>query len=218
MGDRQPFFTFLAALMINAWLGGTGPSLLVMGAGLLVAMWFFLIPRHSLRVTLLHDQLGVFTFCILGMMIVALSAMTRRTLKLHQELSRAELLQMTSVNRLITGLAHEIRNPLNAIRLNLSTVKRRLPRTSALRDDIAEQILDASTDEIARIEELMQEMLGYVRDQPHPRDDVDLTAEVRSLLDFFAPVLVEDNIHLQADLPVDPLRVLVSRRHLRQVL
>ncbi|HEY4312688.1 MAG TPA: ATP-binding protein [Pirellulales bacterium] len=150
--------------------------------------------------------------------VLALLGITRRTVALEGELSRAELERIAAINRLITGLAHEIRNPLNAIKLNLFAVTRRLERRAEPLDDTTTQMLEASTAEVGRVEELMRELLGYVRDEPQAHELVDLVAEVRNAVTFYEPVLAEDHIRLHTDFPEESIEVRLNRRRLRQIL
>jgi two-component system, NtrC family, sensor histidine kinase HydH len=155
---------------------------------------------------------------VVSVAVLALLAITRRTAALEGELSRAELERIAAINRLITGLAHEIRNPLNAIRLNLFAVTRRLERRAEPVDDTTTQMLEASTAEVGRVEELMRELLGYVRDEPRVHEVVDLIAEIQNVVAFYEPVLAEDHICLHTDFPDEPIDVRLDRRRLRQIL
>ena len=155
---------------------------------------------------------------VVSVAVFALLAIMRRNATLRRELDRAELQRITAINRLITGLAHEIRNPLNAIKLNLFSVNRRLARSTAPLDDTATQMIEASAQEVSRVEELMRELLGYVRNEPQVDELVDLGAEVRDAITFYQPLLAEDQIQLHADLPDDPVDVRLNRQRLRQVL
>lgn len=61
---------------------------------------------------------------------------------------------------LATGLAHEIRNPLNAIALNLTLLERKLAR---LGERQAGEIVDASRDEVRRITALTTELMDFAK-------------------------------------------------------
>ncbi len=155
---------------------------------------------------------------VVAVAVIALLGIMRRTAALEHQLDHAEIQRMGAINRLITGLAHEIRNPLNAIKLNLFAVNRRLERRAEPRDETAAQMIEASAQEVGRVEELMRELLGYVREEPHVREVVDLVAEVREALAFYEPALAEDHIRLDAELPDEVIEVRLNRQRLRQVL
>ncbi len=107
---------------------------------------------------------------------------------------------------------------MNAIKLNLFSVNRRLARTAGPHDETAAEMIEASALEVARVEELMRELLGYVRNEPQVDELVDLVAEVRDAVTFYQPLLTEDQIHLHAELPEESIEVRLNRQRLRQVL
>jgi two-component system sensor histidine kinase HydH len=183
------------------------------------AAWFDNELRIAERTVLRRWLLvtgGIVT--VVSVAVFALLAIMRRNATLRRELDRAELQRMTAINRLITGLAHEIRNPLNAIKLNLFSVNRRLARSAAPHDDTAVQMIEASAQEVGRVEELMRELLGYVRNEPQVDELVDLGAEVRDAITFYQPLLAEEQIRLHADLPEETIEVRLNRQRLRQIL
>ena len=47
LGDKLPLAAFIIATTLMAWYAGFGPSILTFVAGLLLANWFFLPPRHT---------------------------------------------------------------------------------------------------------------------------------------------------------------------------
>ncbi|HVU87162.1 MAG TPA: HAMP domain-containing sensor histidine kinase [Pirellulales bacterium] len=155
---------------------------------------------------------------VVSVAVFALLAIMRRNATLRRQLDRAELQRVTAINRLITGLAHEIRNPLNAIKLNLFSVNRRLTRSAGPQDQTATHMIEASALEVGRVEELMRELLGYVRNEPQVDELVDLVTEVRDAVTFYQPLLTEDQIHLHAELPDEAIEVRLNRQRLRQVL
>ena len=66
LGDRQAFMTYMAALIATAWLGGVGPSLLVLLASVPLATFFFIEPRYSILVLDGYNYIAVLTFIALG--------------------------------------------------------------------------------------------------------------------------------------------------------
>src|SRR4028118_936792 len=47
--EQSPFLMLAGAVMVGAWFGGLGPGLLATALGALVADYFFLAPRGSVR-------------------------------------------------------------------------------------------------------------------------------------------------------------------------
>ncbi len=82
--------------------------------------------------------------------------------KLERELRREDRLRATG--RLAAGLAHEIRNPLNSIRLTVQLLERRLETNSIRRED-----LRTVQTEVDRLSVLLNDLLDLQRSrQPRP--------------------------------------------------
>ena len=82
--------------------------------------------------------------------------------KLETELRREDRLR--ALGRLAAGLAHEIRNPLNSIRLTVQLLERRLDTNSIRREDL--RTVQAEVD---RLSSLLNDLLDLQRSrQPHP--------------------------------------------------
>nr|MDQ2712743.1 ATP-binding protein [Acidobacteriota bacterium] len=82
--------------------------------------------------------------------------------KLENELRREDRLR--AVGRLAAGLAHEIRNPLNSIRLTVQLLERRLEANSVRRED-----LQTVRTEVDRLSNLLNDLLDLQRSrQPRP--------------------------------------------------
>ncbi|HUY35065.1 MAG TPA: HAMP domain-containing sensor histidine kinase [Pirellulales bacterium] len=137
---------------------------------------------------------------------------------LQRRLDQADLRRATELSQLIIGLAHEIRNPLNAVRLNLYAIGKMHRREAALADDEIADVLHQSASEIERIDLLMREMLGYARAEPHDAEDVDLGAAVRDMLGLLRRALDDEQVTVETRWPDEPARVRIAPSRLRQIL
>jgi signal transduction histidine kinase len=149
---------------------------------------------------------------------VSLYRITRRSAELSQELDAAESRRLAERHQLVVGLAHEIRNPLNAIRLNLHLIGRAFRPPGSLPPAELAEMVSESAAEVERLEALTEELLGYGRvDEPHDESS-DLHQELSATLSFLRQSLAERRIRVGASLPPAPLRVRMPRARLRQVL
>jgi hypothetical protein len=147
-----------------------------------------------------------------------LHRITKRAAAIQQAISMARVKQLSDLGRLVGALAHEIRNPLNALRLNLHTIRQVHQNDGVLSSAEVGIILGESDTEIDRLSELMKTMLGYARtDQPNV-EDVDLKAEVEAIARFLGPVMQQDAIEFRRTLPDSPTVVRIDRDRFRQVL
>ncbi len=98
----------------------------------------------------------------LGGISRAINRMASVRRKLESELRREDRLR--ALGRLAAGLAHEIRNPLNSIRLTVQLLERRLNTQSIRREDL----ITVRT-EVDRLNSLLNDLLDLQRSrQPRP--------------------------------------------------
>ncbi len=149
---------------------------------------------------------------------VAVVRVTRHTAKLEYELDAAHARRVSEMHELVLGIAHEIRNPLNAIRLNLHTIGQLFRDEAALEDVEIRSMLGEMTGEITRLENLMREMLGFVQTSADPPPPVDIGDEVQRSVSFFGPNLDRRGVHVRVDLGEGACLAAIDNRRLRQVL
>ncbi len=121
--------------------------------------------------------------------------------------------KLASLGLLAAGVAHEIRNPLTAIKARLFTQARHLKPGSAERDDA-----DIISQEILRLERIVKDFLTFAR--PSEPDFTVVPAEqpLRDARDLLTPQLKPRGIELRV-LPGDAaLRVRVDTQQIKQVL
>ncbi|MEM7051012.1 MAG: ATP-binding protein [Acidobacteriota bacterium] len=85
----------------------------------------------------------------------------RRSKRLEEQAARAE--RLAYVGTLASGLAHEIRNPLNSLNLNMQMLEEDLagPANSG-----SGRLLSITRSEIGRLERLVSDFLSYARPRP----------------------------------------------------
>ncbi len=96
---------------------------------------------------------------------------------------RAE--RLASLGTMAAGLAHEIRNPLNAAHLQLSVARRRLARSTG--DAGAVRAVELAGAEMARLAGLVEDFLQFARPQPLRLELVELRAFARDTAALVAP-------------------------------
>jgi signal transduction histidine kinase len=127
---------------------------------------------------------------------------------------RAELVQaerMAILGRIASAIAHELRNPLTAIRMNVQMLPAEEDATA--REEEAALILE----EIGRLERTVDDLLSLSRTTPMTRTDVDVGDLVRSTIELMDRQM--EHLHVRVEVDADempPLRADETR--LRQVL
>jgi signal transduction histidine kinase len=139
------------------------------------------------------------------------------------KLSRAR--RFAELGQLMAGIAHEIRNPLNAMRLNLHVLSRQpwesaceLPSESDPFPSDPGFIIHETTREIERIEGLLRILLGYARpDQPY-EECLDARREIQVTVGFLKSTLERAEIAIHMHFPIEPAIVCIDRDRLRQIV
>ncbi|WP_437652141.1 ATP-binding protein [Sorangium sp. So ce1182] len=105
---------------------------------------------------------------------------------------------------LALGLAHEIRNPLNAAVLELHLLSRGIDRLSdeAIREPMKRRVGIVEA-EIARLGRLLGEFLELARPRAPHREPVDLARVVRDVLDLEEEALASHSVEVVRDLSDD---------------
>jgi len=110
--------------------------------------------------------------------------MLNRTRQLEAEAQMAD--RLAYVGTLAGGLAHEIRNPLNAMNMNVQMLQEELedtPEDSERKQEYID-LLEINRREIMRLERLVSDFLAYARPQQLRPESLDPAALVNEVSDF----------------------------------
>ena len=126
--------------------------------------------------------------------------------------------QYTEIARLAGGLAHEIKNPLSTIRLNMELLAEDLGEVETPRERRALRKVEVVQRECQRLQDLLDDFLNFAKVRNPKLEPDDLNLLVKEVLDFFAPQASEAAIdvvdYLASDLPM----VLLDREAFRGAL
>ncbi|MCE9544675.1 MAG: sensor histidine kinase [Planctomycetia bacterium] len=113
--------------------------------------------------------------------------------------------QYGEIVALIGSLAHEIKNPLSTIRLNLELLAEDFRPAESLRERRAASKISVVQRECQRLQDLLDDFLKVTRVRRLDLEPSDLNAEVTRALDFFRPQADEARseviLYLEPDLP-----------------
>lgn len=126
--------------------------------------------------------------------------------------------QYTEIATLAGGLAHEIRNPLSTILMNLSLLFEDLEDAEFPAAHRMLRKLQMIQKECAHLEDIVEAFLQFARAGELTLEPTDLSQFVREFIDFYRPEADQQRIdispHLAAGLPLIP----VDHNLMRQVL
>jgi signal transduction histidine kinase len=106
--------------------------------------------------------LAAVTVALLGAAFVTVWGLWRRGRRLEEQKAEAE--RLAYVGTLASGLAHEIRNPLNSLNLNMQLLEEDLPPELAAGPN--RRLLALTRSELGRLEGLVTDFLAYARPRP----------------------------------------------------
>jgi signal transduction histidine kinase len=177
----------------------------------------FLMKARQAAANMRRLQLG--SLGLLFVFVVALAGVVYRDmisplrLKVVESQSLLERNEkLASLGTLAAGVAHEIRNPLTAIKAALFIQQKKFPRDSQEYADA--QLIER---EILRLERIVNNFLQFARPAPPELTMVEPDTLLRETQQFLAPALARSHIRLDWE-PSEPLRIRVDAAQIKQVL
>jgi len=153
---------------------------------------------------------------------VSLFVVARRITLFRQAMRLAHVRRLADLGQLMGALAHEIRNPLNAMRLNLHVLERQSSGILAAQgvDETCDstRLIDETNREIERIDNLIRVLLSYTRPEQPRVEDVDACEELRGIAALVRASFdrAAIDIRIRCDDESAPLRT--DRNRFRQVM
>jgi signal transduction histidine kinase len=112
-----------------------------------------------------------------------------------REQSRTE--QLARLGELLAGFAHEVRNPLSTIGLNLQLIRDDLTDSEDTRDKRTRKRLAVVEAEVKRLQGILDEFLSFARMPDLRTVPTDVNALLQSVVDFSVPELRDRGISLR---------------------
>ncbi|MBS0208400.1 MAG: sensor histidine kinase [Planctomycetes bacterium] len=122
------------------------------------------------------------------------------------------------IARLAGGLAHEIRNPLSTIRLNMELLSEELEKLDEPQRRRVMARLSTMQRECERLQGLLDDFLSYARVQQALLEPADLNEQVRQALEFFRPKAQAGKIEVFEYLEPELPKVKLDRRSFQAAL
>lgn len=112
-------------------------------------------------------------------------------------LSKIRTQRLAQLGTLLAGFAHEVRNPLSTIGLNLQLVLEDFREPETPRDKRTQKRLSTVEAEVRRLQKILEEFLGFAR-APEPKlVPIALNDRLQALVDFQEPEMREQGVSLR---------------------
>ncbi|MEO8370259.1 MAG: ATP-binding protein, partial [Candidatus Solibacter sp.] len=132
--------------------------------------------------------------------------------KIDRELQTAD--RLTAISRISSGVAHEVKNPLNAILLHVEVARAKLARGDTA---VGEQ-MEIIAREILRLDRVVRTFLDFTRPVELQLQTVPMQELVREIVDLARPQTAAGNIRVSVKVETNGVDVRVDRDLLKQAV
>jgi signal transduction histidine kinase len=125
--------------------------------------------------------------------------------------------RLAELGTLTGGLAHEIKNPLSTVQLNLQLLREDLPAEDPRYSRLVSR-LDTVTKETSRLREILDDFLRYAGRIELDRKPTELNQLLDELVDFFSPQAQLQRVQLRLRRTDDPIIANVDPKLIKQAV
>ena len=162
-------------------------------------------PERLLMTHAIEDSTGRF----LGAMLVARNLGYLN--QVHSTLNYSR--KLAALGRLMTGVAHEVKNPLNAMTIHLELLKRKLGENTPV-----EKHLGIIGSEIRRLDEVILVFLKFARPEELKLQPIQLPSIVSDVVTTVRPEAERNNVVVKVECPASLAEINADPGMLRQAL
>ncbi|MBZ5615320.1 MAG: PAS domain-containing protein [Acidobacteriia bacterium] len=146
----------------------------------------------------------------IGALLTMRDAESVRRIEDEIEISR----RLSASGRMTRGVAHEVKNPINAIVLHLQLLQNKLQQD----DPDTRRHMEVIGSEIHRLDRVVQILVDFTRPRDLRLEDVDFRKILESVSTLAAPDAARHGVHVVQELPEEALMVRVDSDLMQQAI
>lgn len=122
--------------------------------------------------------------------------------------------RLSASSRVTRGVAHEVKNPINAIVLHLQLLQNKLQQI----DPDTRRHMDIIDSEIHRLDRVVQILVDFTRPRDLHLESIDLRRLLEDVCMLASPEAQQHAVTINCDLPEEPLQVKVDTDFMKQAI
>lgn len=158
--------------------------------------------------------IALFTAVLLMTAYAAVWLLLKRSRRL--ELQAVEAERMAYIGTLASGLAHEIRNPLNSLNLNMQMLEEEIEEGGSA--PTGKRLLSITRSEISRLERLVSDFLAYAKPRPLEMEEMPAVRPLERVRELLAGEIQKRGARVEVEDRSGGARVRVDPAQMSQLL
>jgi PAS domain S-box-containing protein len=122
--------------------------------------------------------------------------------------------RMSASGRLTRGVAHEVKNPINAIVLHLQLLQTKLQQI----DPDTRRHMDIIGNEIHRLDRVVQILVDFTRPRDLHLEEIDFRRLLQEVITLAVPDAEQHGVTIDSPMPAEPLAVKVDTDFMKQAI
>jgi len=178
-------------------------------------------PELSRRIEVLRTELirqatliGVASMLLLVSAYAAVWTVLRRSQRLEVQAAEAE--RLAYLGTLASGLAHEIRNPLNSLNLNMQMLEEEIDEHGSV--PTGKRLLSITRSELSRLERLVSDFLAYAKPRPLEMEEVPAVRPLERVREVLAGEIQKRQVQVEIEDRSGGARIRIDPAQMNQLL
>ena len=126
--------------------------------------------------------------------------------------------KMTTLGEMSAGIAHELNQPLNAIKIGSDFLKKQIEKNRPIKDNELHQVVAAVSAQVNRASEIIQSLREFGRKPDFRKEKINLNQTIKDVMKIIGQQLSLQNINVVYDLDESAPTILANKNRMEQVI